>query len=59
MANQIKERLKNPTLRFVRETAEAQLKRAGVTLSADWSRRTPGKPATEGTAAPDRRFCRD
>jgi hypothetical protein len=56
MTDRIRELLKNQGVKFTRETAEVQLKRAGVTLSADWSRRTPGKSVTEGTAAPDRRF---
>ena len=50
MTDRIGERPKSPTLEFVRNTAEAQLKRAGVTLSDDWSRRPRVKPATEETS---------
>jgi hypothetical protein len=56
MTDRIRERLKNQAVGFTRDTAEVQLKLAGVTLSADWSRRTP-KSTTEGTSAPDRRFA--
>jgi hypothetical protein len=56
MTDPIRELLKNQGVRFTRETADIQLKRAGVTLSEDWSRRTPGKSTTKGTASPDRRF---
>jgi len=56
MTDLIRELLKNQGVKFTRKTAEVQLKRAGVTLSEDWSRRTPGKSTTVGTVSPDRRF---
>jgi hypothetical protein len=43
MTDRIKERSKNPTLRLARQLAAARLKRAGVTLSKDFSRH-PAKP---------------
>jgi len=52
MTDRIRELLKNQGVRFTRETAEVQLKRAGVTLSADWSRHRAVKPSTGETAAP-------
>ena len=51
-----KEPLKNPGLRFLRETAEVQLKRAGVTVG-DYRRHAPVQPTTEDTRAPDGRFA--
>jgi hypothetical protein len=56
MKDRIRELLENQGVRFTRETAEIQLKRAGVTLSKDWSRRTPGKSTTVGAVAPDRHY---
>jgi hypothetical protein len=62
MTDRIRELLKNQGVRFTREAAEVQLKRAGVTLSPDWSRNRAAKPSTgeKATAAqrPDRRFTR-
>jgi hypothetical protein len=51
MTDRIRELLKNQGVRFTRETAEVQLKRAGVTLSPDWSRQRGGKSSTDATAA--------
>lgn len=58
MADHIKERLKNPTLPFLRETAEVQLKRAGVTLSPEWTRHPPAETADGNDAPPERRLHR-
>jgi hypothetical protein len=53
MTDRIRERLKNPALRLMREIAEAQLRRAGVKLSPDWSRHEPVEPQTEGQFTPE------
>jgi hypothetical protein len=50
MTDRIRERLKNRGERFTRETAEAQLKSIGLTLSADWS---PRRGASAATDEPD------
>lgn len=57
MTDRIREQLRNRGGRYTRETAEAQLKRIGLTLSADWN---PKRPATtsetlEAPAQPRRR----
>lgn len=55
MADDSKERVKNPTLRLAREVAAARLKRAQVTLSKEWSRHPASQPpaATEETFPPE------
>ena len=53
MTDRTRERLKNQAVRFTRDTAEVQLKRAGVTLSPDWSRHRTVKPSTEAPPAPE------
>ena len=53
MTNRIRERLKNPSLKLMREITELQLKRAGVKLSPDWSRHPPVQPETDGHFTPE------
>lgn len=53
MTDRIRERLKNQGVKFTRETAELQLKRAGVTLSSDWSRHQPAKSSSHNTSTPE------
>ena len=48
MRSRIREQLKNRGGRYTRETAEAQLKRIGLTLSPDFF---PKRPATAATPA--------
>jgi hypothetical protein len=55
MADHVKERLENPTLPFLQETVEAQLERAKVTLSPEWTRHPPSEAADEHNRAPERR----
>lgn len=55
MADHIKERLENPTLPFLRETAELQLRRAQVTLSPEWTRHPPTDTENGRRAPPEGR----
>jgi hypothetical protein len=54
MTDKIRERLKNRGLRLARAIAAARLKRAGVVLGADWSRRpAPVETEPESTFSPE------
>lgn len=51
MTDRIREQLKNRGDRYTRETAEAQLKRIGLTLGADFYPKRP-EAATPSVPAP-------
>jgi hypothetical protein len=53
MTERIRQRLKNPALNLVREIADAQLKRAGVKLGADFFRHPAVEPATQEVFPPE------
>ena len=53
MTDRIRDQLKNRGGRYTRETVEEQLKRIGLTLSADWNPKRPAPPATQDDSAPE------
>jgi hypothetical protein len=53
MTKRIREQLRNRGGRYTRETAAAQLKRIGLTLSDDWNPKRPTPPATKEVSGPE------
>ena len=53
MTDRIREQLKNRGGRYTRETAETQLKRIGLTLSADWNPKRSATPASQDVSGPE------
>ena len=55
MKDRIREQLKNRGDRYTRETADAQLKRIGLTLGADFYPKRPATAETREAPAPQPR----
>jgi hypothetical protein len=55
MTDRIRDQLKNRGGRYTRETVEEQLKRIGLTLSADWNPKRPAAPEAQDVPAQEPR----